>query len=131
MCCEWQRGFISGACSPFCNVPAPRWSPRFFCSQGGGLRIASGGEAHLSECTVSGNEADYVRARLSVTFHRPVGVLAFCSQGGGLYIDTGGEAFLTSCTISGNQADYVSACLSTFETLLLSPRWRYSLSALS
>ena len=46
-----------------------------FCSQGGGLNIASGGEAHLSECVVSGNEAYWVRARLSVTFHRPVGEL--------------------------------------------------------
>ena len=47
-----------------------------FCSQGGGLYIAPGGaEAHLSECTVSGNEATYVRARLSETFQCPVGVL--------------------------------------------------------
>ena len=46
-----------------------------FCSQGGGLYIDSGGEARLSECVVSGNEAYRVRARLSVTFHRPVGVL--------------------------------------------------------
>ena len=56
-------------------------------------------------------------------FRRPVGVLAFCSQGGGLWISDGGEAFLASCTISGNGAGYVSACLSTFESLLPSPRW--------
>ena len=50
-----------------------------FCSQGGGLFIASGAEAHLSECVVSGNEASSVRARLSVTLHRPVGVLSALS----------------------------------------------------
>ena len=42
-----------------------------FCSQGGGLRIH--GTATLIECVISGNEAEYVRARLFVTFHRPVG----------------------------------------------------------
>ena len=98
-----------------------------FCTQGGGLYIL--GTATLTSCTISGNRADdYVSARLlknllpKTYFHRPVGVLAFCSQGGGLRIS--GTATLTSCTISGNQADKrVSACLSTFETLLPSPRW--------
>ena len=87
-----------------------------FCSQGGGLFIASGSEAHLSECVVSGNEAYHVRARLSETFHRPAGVLAFtagllalCFQGGGLYIASGGEAHLSECVITGNEAYRVSS----------------------
>ena len=64
----------------------PRWSARpvgvlAFCTQGGGLYIASGGEAHLSECVITGNEAYRVSSAFHCLpkpsmsfFHRPVGV---------------------------------------------------------
>ena len=93
--------------SPPCETHVSR------CLQGGGVYV-QGGIVTLSSCTISGNTANNVRARLQKFPSPPCEThVARCLQGGGVFVN-GGTVTLSSCTISGNTADNVRAHLRKF-----------------
>ncbi len=71
---------------------------------GGGLLVSSGGTATLTDCTVSGNHANYGGGLLSygTTMLSDVTVSGNTANGAaGVWVD-GGTTTLTDCTLSGN-----------------------------
>ena len=81
-------------------------------AQGGGIRINSGGQAHLMQCNIFDNEATQVGCNLlnllKSSPNAPMWMpCVLLPQGGGLYIYSG-QVHLTLCNIFDNEADGVS-----------------------